>query len=647
MPRHWATMARSPIDFVTSAILQGALLLARAREGNVAAIAAAALIPLVMIVGSSVDMARGYMAESRLQQACDAGTLAARKFLGTDVTVADTLSGDARRVGDRFFELNFEKGIYGTKGSRFTMKLEDDLSVSGEATVNVPVSIMGAFGFDKIEAKVNCAAQINFSDADIMFVIDTTTSMQATNPGDSDTRIDVLRGMLKNFYVELEANRSPETTVRYGFVPYSTNVNVGPLLESEWMVDEWTYQTKLAKDSGLDETREIPANYSIRITNGGGSSASIDSFVSDTCPEDTVVTVRGDQVEVAADPHEYYIPETKDGIDYYCRETDGYFLVSGTEYFNLERRWVYKYEDARLITYDITYYDYLPQTFDVSSMKGAASGYVESNFNSFSYLSQAQYDGCIEERQTYEIDDYTNVDLSRALDLDIDRVPTDGNSATQWRPLIGRISYARGINWGATGAFSVAPIIDTTTSYLRPYDIPGLAACPTQARKMAEMTQDDFDTYVDSLAMNGQTYHDIGMIWGARLISPTGLFAAENASTGASEKKRHLIFLTDGTTEGYDISYGPYGLEPLDQRRWSNTSTMSLDETIENRFAFACNEIKKRNVTVWVIGFGTALSSVMVDCAGPGRSFEAANAIALRQAFATILASAGELRITN
>ena len=39
--------------------------------------------------------------------------------------------------------------------------------------------------------------------------------------------------------------------------------------------------------------------------------------------------------------------------------------------------------------------------------------------------SSAASNGCIEERQTYEIDNYDSVDLSKALDLDIDRVPDD------------------------------------------------------------------------------------------------------------------------------------------------------------------------------------------------------------------------------
>ena len=41
-----------------------------------------------------------------------------------------------------------------------------------------------------------------------------------------------------------------------------------------------------------------------------------------------------------------------------------------------------------------------------------------------------------------------------------------------------------------------------------------------------------FDDYVDRLhPANGNTYHDIGLIWGARLESPTGIFSADNALT--------------------------------------------------------------------------------------------------------------------
>ncbi len=137
------------------------------------------------------------------------------------------------------------------------------------------------------------------------------------------------------------------------------------------------------------------------------------------------------------------------------------------------------------------------------------------------------------------------------------------------------------------------------------------------------------------------------MIWGGRLISKTGLFATENADLAGRPTSRHLIFLTDGQTEAYDIAYGAYGVEPLDQRRWSPASTLSLNETVEKRFGVACAEVKKRNVTVWVIGFGTNVSNLMKQCAGNGRWFKADDADELTSIFDKIAAAMGDLRISK
>ena len=42
---------------------------------------AIALIPVAALTGSAVDMARLYVVKARLQQACDAGLIAGRKFM--------------------------------------------------------------------------------------------------------------------------------------------------------------------------------------------------------------------------------------------------------------------------------------------------------------------------------------------------------------------------------------------------------------------------------------------------------------------------------------------------------------------------------------------------------------------------------------
>ncbi|MBS0474704.1 MAG: hypothetical protein JSR28_06095, partial [Proteobacteria bacterium] len=100
-------------------------------------------------------------------------------------------------------------------------------------------------------------------------------------------------------------------------------------------------------------------------------------------------------------------------------------------------------------------------------------------------------------------------------------------------------------------------------------------------------------------------------------------------------------------TEAYDVDYSAYGIEPLDERRWTSKSTLSLNDVVEKRFGVACNEVKKRNITVWVIGFGTTLNPIMKQCAGPGHYFEAKDATTLSDTFAKIAQQLGDLRLSK
>jgi hypothetical protein len=250
--------------------------------------------------------------------------------------------------------------------------------------------------------------------------------------------------------------------------------------------------------------------------------------------------------------------------------------------------------------------------------------------------------GCIEERDTYEISDYTNVDLTKALDLDIDLVPTNDDK-TKWRPMLHELSWERSILWNGSGSYSKSPV--TSSSEMLNAESRGYSACPAAAQKLQEMTAAQVATYVNGLTAGGNTYHDIGMIWGGRLISPTGLFASENADLAGNVTNRNLIMLTDGETAPVPYAYGTYGIEPLDERRWSQTSSLTQTQVVEKRFAVACDEVKKKNVTVWFIAFGTALNPVMTECAGNGRYFQANNSTELNAIFDKIASALGDLRI--
>ena len=618
--------------------------LLRDRSGNTLAIIAAATAPLVAIVGSAVDIGRGYVAESRLQQACDAGTLAARKKLGSNLPPSGEVLGQVRNVGNDLFDLNFPEGRYDSTDLKFTMTLESDFAITGNASAKLPTVIMGAFGTHHMDIAVTCQSRMNFTNLDIMMVLDVTGSMRHTNAGDTLSRIDSMRSVITNFHSSIEAATSDDTRIRYGFVPYASNVNVGALLKNKWVVGDWTYQSRevLPSESNISKTEQrknwtevsgtrtdwVQYNKVAAVWN-----ADLGKYVckrnmgpantwtfTDTpmgSPTTSVDEVAG--VETTTTPMQRH----HNGTRYRVRLVGAECIVDS----NTDTDYVQNFD--LIVREEIVQYRYGPVEYDVSSWR-------------------TDTEGCIEERDTYEIDDYENVDLTRALDLDINRVPDASLPSTQWRPRYPQHAYTRAIQTTLPdGGYFQPAIVETSEEYDQT-SLWWLSACPAPAQKLKEMTKDEIATYLATLAPYGATYHDMGMVWGGRLLSQKGLFATENADvSGNKPTDRHLIFLTDGWTEPYDLAYTPYGLEPLDRRRWTESSTLSLRETVEKRFSFACGEVKKNDTTIWVIAFGTKVNESMVECAGPGHYFEAANADELDRSFKSIARSMGDLRISR
>ena len=623
------------------------------RAGNTLPIVAAALAPLLALVGGGVDLGRSYLSEARLQQACDAGVLAARKELGSSNVPDGVLPAAVDTIGHNYFNLNFADGAYGTEDRTFDMTLEDDYAVSGEATVTVPTTIMKIFGSTEIPLSVECTANLNFSNTDIMMVLDTTGSMNETNDDDEDPRIDVLKQVVRNFHNQLETAKGPGIRVRYGFVPYSTNVNVGGVLEDDWVVDDWFYQSRMVDSTGTAETTNTYwANWtyisgtqavsdvsSYPATHHDASGELSSAYWScDTAPPPDTATSSYVLLSTTSEPYvgppagtktiKHY-RRTLNYTDYWIERTGNTCYIKKVVYDNL----IHEYDEITTPAIATTanyIYDRLPK--DVSNWRTETAG-------------------CMEERSTYKITDYNNVDLNQALDLNLDLVPTAGDPTTQWRPQYPNIIWERELNWWGSGSFTIAPVLTTNAWMFKATNNAALVACPAPARKLAEIPIEDvgvLDGYLASITASGTTYHDIGMIWGGRLISQNGLFASENVDVDNKPTKRHLIFLTDGLTEAFDIAYGAYGVEPLDRRRWEPGDTDSLPVTVEKRFKFACEEVRRRNITIWIVNFGVSTTQLMTDCAGDAQHvFEAGNATELNQAFYKIAKAMGELRVTR
>ena len=596
--------------------------LVRDVRANTIAIMAMAVIPLAGMIGGAVDISRMYIVKTRLQHACDAGALAGRKTMGGGTWSYSNYA--ARGAAEKFFDANYNRNAYGARSvtRNFT---ENAGKVSGTASATLPMTLMRIFGRTTETLTVTCDADMRLPNTDVMFVLDTTGSMADPQPGDSVSKMQALKTAVKCFYeivARLDTD-APCTTgtpsggtgdqvqIRFGFVPYATNVNVGKLLKQDWMANSWSYQTR-------------------KLVSGGGAAS--------TGPW----SGESDWTYCA------WVPGSS--------STQEVEITQQTTWYGMQ---ICKYRTRSIIagggpaTWN---YGYLSQ--DVSGLKkadGTWNDEIELDLNDGGNKRKIHWDGCIEERATVRATNYWPIP-SGAKDLDIDLVPT-ADASTKWGPVLPGVIYTRKTPKNGNGNYYLPAVGPTTTDYGR--DI--YYACPVEAKKLqAWKDADDFDDYVDSLSPEGNTYHDIGLVWGARLLSPTGLFASENAYTSkGGEIERHLIFMTDGDAcTGVD-NYTAYGVAWFDRRQTDigsvptagcTSNSYTLTEQVNKRTEALCSAIKNKNITLWVIAFGNLASSTetrLQNCATSSRYFKATNAAELQSTFKSIADQISQLRLTR
>ncbi|NCO50282.1 MAG: pilus assembly protein TadG, partial [Sphingomonadales bacterium] len=589
--------------------------------GNTLAMAGMALFPLAAMIGGGVDMSRIYLVQTRLQQACDAGALAGRRQMAGGYWGAN--NNAANTAANNMFRANFDTNAYGSYDGT-TAFSENAGTVTGTATVKLDMAVMQMFGFGTKNVSVECDASMAIPNTDVMFVLDTTGSMNCPDTGSnycgnngdveaSNARIRGLRSAVKCFYETLAKRDSDEDCgstpasgsentahLRFGFMPYSTNVNVGKLLPNDFLANNWTYQSREA----VTRLENVVVDYEAGTPYVYGSTYYYDGSWSRRSTVDTHYNVRNSYACNSLQPDDYdemsgnesgrfsesswtsggnritrwYTDETGTRYDYstqYSSSRDRCRIRLRTRTL-LQRR---EYRQVDTPVYEqqqvFSHYDYKPVTFNVSGLKAGGSSWnnsIDLPIGNQGLDTGVTWDGCIEERQTVRTTNFNPIPTA-AYDLDIDRVPTTGNPATQWGPLL------EDAVWGRYGGYNNSRTTDTvSSSYTLSRNFS--YTCANEARKLQRWDNPaDFDNYLDDLDATGSTYHDIGLIWGARFLSPTGIFAAENATTdngGAID--RHLIFMTDGDTVTSNSQYTSYGVEWYDRRRTSANSAPSSND---------------------------------------------------------------------
>ncbi|CAN5347646.1 hypothetical protein BH10PSE14_BH10PSE14_15110 [soil metagenome] len=661
----------------------------RNTRGNTIAIMAIAMVPLAGLMGGGIDISRMYITKTRLQHACDAGALAGRKAMGGGTWSQS--SGMPNTTALQFFDANFPPSGYG--GRNLTRSFTESAGkVTGTASVELQMTLVKVVTKDwaYVNLAVTCDAEMRLPNTDVMFVLDTTGSMGDTPSGDSMTKIASLKIAVKCFYeivarLDTDANcvtgtpsggTGNQTQIRFGFVPYATNVNVGKLLPTAWFADTWHYQTRQANWTPVT-TYTYPNPGTPTVTNtsynwitygswvskqfsksGTGSTNCQNNVPADTTPIDTggeggayntssstsggVQTVTWN-TDTSSSKYNYRYNSYKSGTCYYDRRP-----VTGTKTLTYSR------SDTGVpqTTQVFSNWNYAQLDVNVGLLKNGTNW--NSSFQwpigSNGTDTTISWDGCVEERDTVSQSSYSPIP-SGAKDLDLDSVPMAGDPTTQWKPVLPDLIKTRNGN-----SWSMNPTLNTTANYSNG----SYYACPQEAKKLQSWTDATaFDAYVDGLSPQGNTYHDIGLIWGGRLMSPTGLFASENAFTPqGGEIERHMIFMTDGDPcTGVD-NYTAYGVNWYDRRTVGVgttptdgcTTSGNLTTQVNARTAALCTAIKNKNITLWVITFGTLASDTvtrMTACATPGRYFNATNAATIQTTFASIADQISQLRLTR
>ena len=616
--------------------------LLRNQDGNVLWLTTAALFPMIFLIGSGVDLSRAYMVKTRLQAACDAGALAGRRAMGNN-----EWDPTAEAKAKRMFNANFRSNDYGAQDTQFTVGANDRKNVVGSTTAKLPPLIFSAFGAGNFNLSANCESELNITDIDVAFVLDVTGSMSCTSSDletcagpwadstqsqaeKSGSKIQALRSAVSDFDRSVKSAAGQNTEIRYAFVPYSSKVrafdpNGGNLaLASSFVKTQHMYRTRKARFT----LATIIAGY----TNVGNQTSTQSRL--NNCQ--SWATNNGN-IEQSGGVDYRYVYVSYNSSSRVCTRTKQQINYSNIYKF---REWTYgsftmntsKYIDGGeyLFQGSINQDNYIPAEnwdygstpeLDLAQLGNAVRDGKVVGLSSANNYYLSRWKGCVEEADTVAGSSFTSIP-SGAQDFDFFNKP----SSPTWKPAWGDVIYTS----------------DTS------HPTQSSDACPKVMRRLNQMSASDITNYLSAsngFVPVGGTYHDVGMLWGVRMLAQNGVFGDEQKD----QVSRHIIFMSDGKMSPNSDSYTAYGIEQDDKRvsGISNVSNSVLTGYHNKRYVAACDAAKARGITVWVIAFGTTMSSDMTNCASPGKTFSASNNTQLTKAFQDIASRIADLRIVQ
>lgn len=537
-----------------------------------------------------------------------------------------------------------------------------------------------------IALTVNCAASFTISNSDITLVLDTTGSMACPNTADTaacstyfanngavegvggtTSRLSALKTSVANFHNTISTSAAGSTArVRYAIVPYAFTVNTGELLydtNRDWILggnagESWTYQSRRAVYDYEYWTAPVAAGTEqLQYVTTSQCSSNFAGNNNTTWRNNSNNTNRTWTPTSSGFGYNYSgtgqnVTRTGNANVRYTfsfnywgtpnKSSDSNYRTCRRNVFSSTRIAGETTDPNATGVTGFSHYEYLPVTFPVSDYVNSiktSNAAVRIPSNEASVTTTSRWGGCIEERATtaaltFAYSSTTDrITPTSATDMNIDAAPTD--AASKWRPYYADVTYYRTSGGNYTDS--------TTTSGTK-----SQIACSYKAKLLSTMTSAQMTSYLANLTPTGGTHHDIGALWGARLSSPTGIFASNvtETPTNGGFVSRHMIFFTDGQLDTGPSGYSSYGIEIHDKRVTGNGSD-NQDNRHISRFRAICDAIKAKGIRIWVITLGTSVDSNLAYCASTDSSFLSTNQTTLNANFQQIASSIADLRLTQ
>lgn len=225
----------------------------REESGMTLPMIALSFLGMVGLVGSTTDVARLQLVQSKLSFSLDAAGLAAGATLNT--TDLETEVG-------KYMNVNFPVGYLGATTPTITITAVDNGKIINlDSTTTVPTTFMKVFGISTLTARAHSQITRTTSGLELVMVLDNTGSM-------SGSKLTALKSAATSLVNILYGGQSTVANLWIGMVPFSQAVNIGTE-HAAWMDAAYgaTLDWGPTTWGGCVEARE--SNYATHEPNSG------------------------------------------------------------------------------------------------------------------------------------------------------------------------------------------------------------------------------------------------------------------------------------------------------------------------------------------------------------------------------------------